>query len=164
MKRLLITGAVGLALLTGAGSAQAAAPTPAPGPQASTAPQPTPSSTRSVDPQTEEDCRKTHTTVTDGISDFAAQLEDADTAASGGDLAAAEKAVKSAGTELVNLSSDLKKDVEGVENAELATALTDVANELNNLGGSLTTLTSLQTFDTARLQALSMRVGEICAG
>jgi ABC-type transport system substrate-binding protein len=162
MKRLLITGAFALTLFTGAAAAAAAAPTPTPTPTASSAP--SPSSTRSVDPETAAACDKSQTTMTDGITQFMAELDKAETAAGSQDLEGAEQAVKAAGTELINLSSDLKKDVQEVQNPELATALTDVANELNKLGGDLDSLTALQTFDTQRLETLSDRVSEICGG
>jgi ABC-type transport system substrate-binding protein len=161
MKRLLITGVAALTLMAGATAAQAA-PTPTPTPEASESAEPEPSSTRSVDPETAAACEKSRTTVTDGISAFTTELDKANTAATSGDLAGAEESVKAAGTELMDLSTDLKKDVEDVENPELASALTDVADELDNLGSSLDSLTALQNFDTTRLEELSDRVSEIC--
>jgi soluble cytochrome b562 len=159
MKRLVISAAFALTLFSTAGIAQAA-PTPTPTPS----PTPMPSASSSLDPNTAEVCEKSRATVNQGIDDFTKEITNAGTQAQNGDLQRAETAVKKSGTVLIDLASKLRTDAAAAQKPELKQALEDVATELSNLGGGLTSLTSLQNFDTGRLEALAQRVAEICGG
>lgn len=117
-----------------------------------------------MDPNTREVCAKSAATVTKGVADFTAELTKVNAAATSGDLTGAEASVKNAGAILVTLSDDLNTDAQGAEDSQVKTALEDVSKEFKSLGTSLTGLTSLQTFDTKRLEALSARMSSLCGG
>ncbi|HCT80146.1 MAG TPA: hypothetical protein DGT23_27000 [Micromonosporaceae bacterium] len=159
MKRVLVVAAFAATLLTGAGTGLAAQPTPTPSPSS-----PSPAPSISLDPNTAVVCATSRTTVTEGIKSFTTEIEKAGTLATNGDLVGAEKSVKQSGTVLIDLAGKIRKDAEKAEKAELKTALEDVAKELESLGSSLTGITSLQNFDTQRLEALAQRVSELCGG
>jgi hypothetical protein len=166
MKRLIISAAFAATLFAGAGTAFAAAPTPTPTPTPGmgtpSTPAPMPSTSISLDPNTVEVCDTSRETVNDGIKKFTTELENAGTLATNGDLVGAETSVKKAGTILLDLADQLRKDGANATNPELKTALDDVATELDTLGSSLNGLTSLQNFDTNRLETLANRVAELC--
>jgi hypothetical protein len=166
MKRLAISAAFALTFFSTMGVAQAAAPTPTPLPTAiPTIPaSPGPSSSASLDPNTAEVCEKSRATVNDGIDAFTKEISNAGSLATNGDLQGAEKSVKQSGTVLIDLAGKIRTDAAGAQKPELKQALEDVAKELDTLGGGLTSLTSLQNFDTARLEALAQRVSELCGG
>jgi hypothetical protein len=155
MKRLVITTACSVALLGAAAPAFAdATPTPTP----------LPSISISMDQNTREVCTKSAATVTKGVSDFTAELGKVSAAAQTGDLAAAEKAVMNAGAVLVSLSGELRSDAQAANNPEVKTALEDVATEFQKLGTSLDGLTSLQNFNTDKLEQLADRMSLLCGG
>lgn len=164
MKRLAISAAFAATLFAGAGTAFAAEPTPTPTPSPTemSSPEPMPSTSISLDPNTAEVCDTSRDTVNDGIKKFTAELENAGTLATNGDLVGAEASVKKSGTILLDLADQLRQDGTNATNPELKTALDDVATELDSLGSSLNGLTSLQNFDTNRLETLANRVAELC--
>jgi hypothetical protein len=166
MRRLFIPAALAAILLGSAGTAQAAAPTPTPTPSPSPAasPSPAPSASGSLDPNTAAVCDKSRATVTEGLDTFTKEITNAGSLATNGDLQGAEKSVKQAGTDLIDLAGKLNADATQAQNPELKQALEDVATELNSLGSGLTSLTSLQNFDTGRLESLAERVSELCGG
>jgi hypothetical protein len=161
MKRLVVAAACAVAVVGGAAPALAADPTPTPTTSEAT---PAPSPTVSLDPNTREVCTKSAATVTKGVAEFTTELGKVSTAATSGDLTTAEASVKKAGAILITLSDDLNADAQSAENPEVKSALEDVANEFDKLGSSLTGLSSLQTFDTQRLEALSDRMSSLCGG
>ncbi len=165
MKRLLISAVFAATLFASAGTAVAAQPTPLPTPEplpSTLLESPTATPTISLDPNTAEVCDTSRETVNTGIQKFTDELEKAGTLATNGDLVGAEQSVKQSGTILIQLADDLREDATTAQNVELKTALDDVAKELDTLGGSLNSLTSLQNFDTSRLETLAKRVAEIC--
>ncbi len=169
MKRVLTTFAFAVTFLAGTGTAAwAAQPAPAPSPSASAtatpSASPSASASASLDPNTAEVCAKSRETMTKGIEDFTKEIEKAGTLASSGNLVGAEESVKKSGTVLIDLGKKLRTDAEASQNRELTEALEDVAEELESLGGDLTSLASLQNFDTQRLEMLAERVAEICGG
>ncbi len=91
-------------------------------------------------------------------------MADASTEATNGDLQGAEKSVKLGGTHLLDLSAKLQTLANDVDNPNLKQALQDVATELNTLGSKLNGITSLQNFDTSRLETLAQRITQICGG
>jgi hypothetical protein len=84
------------------------------------------------------------------------------TAAGQGDLVAAEKAVRAGGVDLVEIAVKLRLDGADADNAQLKRTVADLAAEFERLGRSLTSLTSLQTFDTTALDGLASRMGDLC--
>lgn len=191
MRRLLIPAAF-LAVLAGTACSprSASTPTPAPPPSASSSAatsnptsnsssnptsnpssNPTsssgpasPSAAASLDPNTAEICEKSRETATQGIEAFTQEINNAGTLAGNGDVRGADKSVKQAGAILVDLSNKVRQDASGAQKPQLKQALEDVAAELNSLGTGLTSIASLQNFDTGRLQLLGQRVSEICGG
>jgi hypothetical protein len=115
-----------------------------------------------VDQNTVEVCEKSRQTATEGIDAFTQEITNAGALGQTGDLQGADKAVRQAGAILVDLASKVRQDAAGAQKPELKQALEDVATELNSLGSGLTSLGSLQNFDTERLQGLAQRVSEIC--
>lgn len=156
MRSQVLSMAFAAILLSGAH----AGPTPSPSP----APSRAPSASASLDPNTAEVCDKSRTTVQGGLLDFTNEITKAGELATNGDLQGAEKSVKASGTVLIDLSGKLRTDAAGAQKPELKQALEDVATELSTLGSGLTSLASLQNFDTARLEALAQRVSELCGG
>ncbi|MBB5869983.1 hypothetical protein F4553_003362 [Allocatelliglobosispora scoriae] len=115
-----------------------------------------------MDQNTREVCAKSAATVTAGVSDFTTELGKVSSSATNGDLTGAEQSVKKSGTILITLAGNLRTDAQQAQNPQVKTALEDVAAEFQSLGGSLNSLTSLQTFDTARLEALADRMSSLC--
>ncbi len=153
MKRLAMVSVFLTALLAGAGVSTAAA---------AAQPSPSPSPSASLDPNTAQVCTQTGDTVEQGIKAFTAEIQKAGTAAANRDLAGAEGYIKQSGTVLTNVASQLTTQAGEAQNPELKAALQEAATELQTLGASLTSLTSLENFDTRRFVALAVRVAAIC--
>jgi hypothetical protein len=164
MKRFVFSAAFAAVLFGSAGTAMAAQPTPTPMPsiEVPTVPSVEPMPGISLDPNTEEVCGTSRDSVNEGLQAFTDELGNAGTLATNGDLVGAEASVKRSGTVLIDLASQLRTDATDAENTDLKTALENVAKELDTLGGGLTSLTSLQTFDSTRLETLAARVAELC--
>jgi hypothetical protein len=70
--------------------------------------------------------------------------------------------VKDAGATLVSLSDQLREEGAKAETPKLKETISDLADEFEKLGKSLTDLSSLEDFDTTVLDKLSESMSEIC--
>lgn len=107
-------------------------------------------------------CAATAKTVTGGLDTFVADMQNVSKLASGGDLTGAQDAVKDAGATLVDLSDKLADDAAKAETPKLKDTVTQLSTEFETLGKSLTDLSSLETFDTTKLDALAKTMSDIC--
>jgi hypothetical protein len=107
-------------------------------------------------------CAATAKAMTDGLEAFVADMQKVGRLANGGDLAGAQAAVKDAGATMVRLAEQLDREAAQAETPRLKDVVTQLSNEFEALGKSLTDLTSLQNFDTTRLDELTNSFGEIC--
>jgi hypothetical protein len=146
MMRIIVVSACALALLAGPSvAAHAAQPSISPA-----------SDTATV-------CDVSGATVVKGLTDFMKELDKAGAAATSGDVSGSQVSVKKSGTMLIDLAGKLRKDVEPAQSAELKRAVEDVAKEMEIQGGNLSgDLSSVQKFDSKRIEDLSEKVNEIC--
>lgn len=109
-------------------------------------------------------CFVTADTVTKGLELFVSDMEQVSTQAGQGDLVSAEKSVRTAGTRLVKLATQLRTDARNAGDAPLKSAVDALAAEFQKLGESLNGLTALQTFDTTKLDGLAETMSRLCGG
>jgi hypothetical protein len=128
--------------------------TPAPSPASTSPPTPGPSDSAGI-------CLATASTVTKGLQEFVAQMRQVGQLAQQGDLAGADQAVKAGGARLMAIGTQLRADAANAS-GNLKQTVTTMAQEFESLGRSLTGLTALQHFDTAKLDALAGRMSQIC--
>jgi soluble cytochrome b562 len=146
MKRVIVVSASALALLAGPSVAAHAAQ---------------PSTPSAWDTATV--CDVSGATVVKGLTDFMKELDKAGAAATSGDITASQTSVKQSGTMMIDLAGKLRKDVEHAQSAELKKAVEDVAKEMEIQGGNLSgDLSSVQQFNSKRIEDLSEKVNEIC--
>jgi peptidoglycan hydrolase CwlO-like protein len=107
-------------------------------------------------------CRATQKTVSEGLEVFVKDMEDVSAKARSGDLEGAQTTVRHAGTALVDVSKQLREDAKNADDATLKETVNDLATEFESLGKQLTDLTGLQNFDTAELDKLADKMGELC--
>jgi hypothetical protein len=100
--------------------------------------------------------------VTEGLDQFVNQMKTVSTQAQQGDLTGAEASVKQAGATLTTVSANLTADAQKADDPKVKAAITDVAAEFQNLGGSLNGLTDLQRFDTTKLDTLATSMSTAC--
>jgi hypothetical protein len=109
-------------------------------------------------------CDTTAKAVTEHLGVFITDMQDVSARASQGDRAGAEQKVKHAGSVLVALGGDLRKDAERAESPRMRDTVDRMAAEFDQLGRSLTDLESLQSFDTTELDGLATTMSRMCGG
>ncbi len=107
-------------------------------------------------------CLSTAKTVTNGLNDFVTEMKQASVAAQSGDLAGAEAQVKTGGTRLVAIGTELRAEAAKADDKALGTTVTNMATEFETLGKSLTSLSSLQSFDSSKLDGITATMSQIC--
>jgi hypothetical protein len=107
-------------------------------------------------------CKATEKSVNDGLKVFVADMQEVSTKAKSGDLEGAQTTVRHAGTILVDLAKQLRKDSANADDQTLKKTVTGLAAEFESLGGQLTDLTGLQNFDTTELDRLADEMGKLC--
>jgi hypothetical protein len=113
---------------------------------------------------TETVCAAAQQTVEDGLETFVGQMNEVSELAQAGDLQGAEGAVREAGGTLTDIAEQLREDSADAQDARLRETVTDLADEFERLGGQFEDLTSLQDFDTTRLDELADEMVEQCGG
>jgi len=111
---------------------------------------------------TSEVCAASSKTISNGLKVFVSDMKKVSSKATGGDLSGAQQLVRQGGDELSGVGVQLRKDAADADSHALHTAVTDLAAEFETLGGSLKDLTSLQGFDTTKLQGLANKLAKIC--
>jgi 3-oxoacyl-ACP reductase-like protein len=160
----LLPGLAVAVIIAGWPPASAAAAPAAAAPAAAAARAVAPAPAPSAPDNTGEICTETAKTVEAGLEEFVAVLEQVTTSVSGGDLTGAEQSVKRAGTILIDLGAELRVDATTAELPTLAGTLALLALEFEAQGKALDRLLALQTFDVERIDALAVRMIEICGG
>ena len=120
----------------------------------------TPSPTGTEDKDTV--CLATAKTVTNGLNDFVAQMKQASTLAQQGNLSGAEAQVKAGGARLVAIGNELKAEGVKAADPQVASTVSTISSEFQTLGKSLTSLSSLQSFDSTKLDAAAAKMSQIC--
>jgi hypothetical protein len=123
-----------------------------------------PTATEPAEDNTPQVCAASATTVEQGLDRFVAEMNKVGAAATAGDLAAADRSVKDAGTQLIALANGLRADASKAVDKDVKATLEDLADEFEAQGRSLTDLTALQSFDVKRIEALSARMSQLCGG
>ena len=107
-------------------------------------------------------CAATAKTVTEGLNTFVTHMQSVSEQATGGDLSGAQESVKKAGAALVHLSDELADAAAKAETPKLKDTITKLSAEFDNLGASLTDLSSLEGFNTTKLDSIAATMSEIC--
>jgi len=165
MSRRLLIAAV--APILGAGLVVPAAAfadptTPAPSPGGSAPVTTPPAAPPATDTATV--CKNLGTTFKGGWPPIQATLQQAKNQVGQRDFGAAQASVKQAGQQLQGLGARVKQDGSQAGDATLKNTTASMGDQLNSLGGSLSSLTKLNGFDPGKLAPLSKQLSSTCKG
>jgi hypothetical protein len=167
MSRRLLIAAVAPVLGVGliaptAAFAERTTPTPSPSPNGS-APVTTPPAAPPAKDTTTV-CKNLGSTLKGGWPAVQSTLEQAKTQLGQRDLGAAQSSVKQAGQQLQALGAQVKQDGSQADDANLKNTTASMGDQLNGLGGSLSSLTKLNGFNPGKLAPLSKQLSSTCKG
>jgi hypothetical protein len=106
-------------------------------------------------------CGKAANTVSGGLQTFVGQIQQVQAQAGAGDLVGAEASVKQAGATLQGIGSQLTAQ-NSADSAQLKQTINELGAEFTSLGTQLSSLSSLQTFDTSRLEQIGNTMTSLC--